>query len=126
MLHGRSAIVQLVSTSGNMRLVASIDPDEKLLTERATAGSALPMRKTLSSGDIPCEHDAGSLPVRNGRRMYTTKELQEVRVPLNFHGDTWACSGFFIPCSAMEGRDDLMELSASIVITSASPLQTAL
>ena len=115
MLHGRSAIVQLVSTSGNMRLVASIDPDEKLLTEREQLPVPLcQCGKTLSSGDILCEHDAYACSVRNGRRMYTTKELREVRVPLNFHGDTLGMFRIFAPCSAMEGRDDLMELSASI------------
>lgn len=115
MLHGRSAIVQLVSTSGDMRLVGSIDPDEKLLTEKEQLPVTLcQCGKTLSSGDILCEHDAEACSVRNGRRMFSPHELQEVTVPLNFHGDTLGMFRIFVPHATMKGRDDLMELCATI------------
>ena len=115
MLHGRAAVVQLISTSGHMRLVGSIDPDEKLLTEKEQLPVPLcQCGKTLSSGDILCEHDAEACSVRNGRRMFSLEELREVTIPLNFHGDTLGMFRVFLPRTAMAGRDDLMELCSTI------------
>lgn len=115
MLHGRAAVAQLSSSSGHMRLLGSIDADDKLLTEQEQLPVALcQCGKTLSSGDILCEHDAEACSQRNGRRMYSHKELMEVRVPLNFHGDTLGMFRIFVPRATMIGREDLMELCDTI------------
>jgi len=115
MLHGYSAIAQLVSASGQMRLVGSIDPSGKLLTEKEQLPVPLcQCGKTLSVGDILCEHDAEACSVRNERRMYSPDQLREVTVPLIFHGDTLGMFRVFVPRLVLEGREDLMELCATI------------
>ncbi|MCB1850304.1 MAG: GAF domain-containing protein [Gammaproteobacteria bacterium] len=114
-LHGRSAVVQLVSTTGQMRLVGSIDQEGRLLSDKEQLPVLLcQCGKTLSSGDILCDHDEITCSLRNGRRMYSPGAMQEVVVPLKFHGDTLGMFRVYVPRPAMEGREDLIELCSTI------------
>ena len=115
MLNGKAATVQLSTTSGQMRLVGSIGPDGRLLSEKEQLPVSLcQCGKTLSSGDILCEQDARACSRRNGRRMYGPDEMETVTVPLEFHGDTLGLFRIYLPPPGLKGREDLMELFATI------------
>ena len=89
LLNGRAGVVQLLSTGGQMRLVGSIGPDGRILSEKEQLPVPLcQCGRALSSGDILCEHDARECTLRNHRRMYSADELETVIVPLSYHGDT--------------------------------------
>ena len=115
MVNGRAGTVQLISPEGKMRLVGSMGPDEILLSEQ----EQLPVRlcqcgRTLSSGEILCEHDAEACSRRIGRRMYTPEELGTVEVPLKFHGDLLGLYRVYVRQPGLAGREDLVDLLSTI------------
>lgn len=115
MLNGKAATVQLSTTSGQMRLVGSIGTDGRLLSEKEQLPVPLcQCGRTLSSGDILCQQDAAACSQRNGRRMYGPAEMDTVTVPLEFHGDTLGLFRIYLPPPGLKGREDLMELFATI------------
>jgi len=115
MLNGHAATVQLVSAEGRMRLVGSIGPDGRLLREEDQLPVPLcECGKTLSSGDILCEHDVEACSLRNKRRMYGKDRLETVTVPLKFQGDILGMFRIYVSPPALTGREDLMDLFATI------------
>ncbi|MCW8889701.1 MAG: histidine kinase [Sedimenticola sp.] len=115
MAHGVSATVQLTTPEGLMRLVGSIGPDDRLLTESEQLPVALcQCGKTLSSGDVLCEHDAALCSKRNSRHMYSGDELEQITVPLKFHGDVLGLYRIYIKKPALEGREEVLDLLATI------------
>lgn len=115
MLNGKAATVQLSTPGGQMRLVGSIGPDGRLLSEKEQLPVPLcQCGKTLSSGDILCEHDAAACSRRNGRRMYGPDELETVTVPLEFHGDVLGLFRIYLRPPGPKGREDMMDLFATI------------
>ncbi len=115
MLNGKAATVQLTTPGGQMRLVGSIGPDGRLLSEKEQLPVPLcQCGKTLSTGDILCEQDPAACSGRNGRRMYGPDELETVTVPLEFHGDTLGLFRIYLRPPGLKGREDLMDLFATI------------
>jgi two-component system nitrate/nitrite sensor histidine kinase NarX len=115
MLQGRSATVQLKSTSGQMRLVGSIDLTGRLQSEK----EQLPIQlcrcgRALSSGDILCGRDAATCMARDRRIMFGDSELQLVTLPIDYHGDTLGMFRVYVPRPLMEGREDLLELGTTV------------
>ncbi len=115
MLNGRAAVVQLLSTGGQMRLVGSIGPDGRVLSEKEQLPVPLcQCGRTLSSGDIFCEHDARECSSRNQRRMYGADELETLTVPLSYHGDTLGVIRIHLLRSEASAWEDLIDLLSTI------------
>lgn len=111
MAHGVAATVQLTTPQGLMRLVGSIGPDDQILTE----GEQLPVPlcqcgKALSSGDVLCEHDAADCSRRNGRHMYASDELEQITIPLKFHGDVLGLYRLLVKKDGLVGREETYDL----------------
>ena len=115
MLNGRAAVVQLLSTGGQRRLVGSIGPDGRVLSEKEQLPVPLcQCGRTLSSGDIFCEHDARECSSRNQRRMYGADELETLTVPLSYHGDTLGVIRIHLLRSEASAWEDLIDLLSTI------------
>lgn len=115
MAHGVAATVQLTTSQGLMRLVGSIGPDDRVLTESEQLPVPLcQCGKALSSGDVLCEHDAVACSRRNGRHMYGSDELEQITIPLKFHGDVLGLYRLLIKKSSMEGREETYDLLYTI------------
>ncbi|TVT56933.1 MAG: histidine kinase [Sedimenticola thiotaurini] len=115
MAHGVSATVQLTTTEGLMRLVGSLGADDRLLTESEQLPVPLcQCGKTLSSGDVLCEHDAVLCSKRNNRHMYSSEEMDQITVPLKFHGDVLGLYRIYIKKPALEGREETYDLLSTI------------
>ncbi|PLX61248.1 MAG: histidine kinase [Sedimenticola selenatireducens] len=115
MAHGVAATVQLTTSQGLMRLVGSIGPDDRVLTESEQLPVPLcQCGKALSSGDVLCEHDAVACSRRNGRHMYGSDELEQITIPLKFHGDVLGLYRLLIKKSSMEGREETYYLLYTI------------
>lgn len=115
MVHGVAATVQLTTPQGQMRLVGSIGPDDRVLTESEQLPVPLcQCGKALSSGDVLCENDAVACSRRNDRHMYGRDELEQITIPLKFHGDILGLYRLFIRKSAMEGREETYDLLYTI------------
>ncbi|MCP3871403.1 MAG: histidine kinase [Gammaproteobacteria bacterium] len=115
MLNGKSASVQLASISGEMRLVASIGPDDRLLKEKEQLPVVLcQCGKALSSGDILCEQDAQACSRRIGRRMYGPGVLESVTVPFAFHGTQLGVFRIYVLRVGQGIRKDLKVLLRTI------------
>ncbi len=115
MAHGVSATVQLTTPEGLMRLVGSVGPDDQLLTESEQLPVSLcQCGKALSSGDVLCEHDANLCSKRNNRHMYSSEELEQITIPLKFHGDVLGLYRIYIKKPALEGREEMFDLLSTI------------
>lgn len=115
MVHGVAATVQLTTPQGLMRLVGSIGPDDQVLTESEQLPVPLcQCGKALSSGDVLCEHDAVACSRRNGRHMYGSDELEQITVPLKFHGDVLGLYRLLIRKPGLEGREETYDLLYTI------------
>ncbi|WP_245621639.1 ATP-binding protein [Sedimenticola selenatireducens] len=115
MAHGVAATVQLTTSQGLMRLVGSIGPDDRVLTESEQLPVPLcQCGKALSSGDVLCEHDAVACSRRNSRHMYGSDELEQITIPLKFHGDVLGLYRLLIKKSSMEGREETYDLLYTI------------
>ncbi len=115
MLHGRAATVQLTSTSGQARLVGSIGPDGELLSEKQQLPIPLcACGQVLSRGDIICSRAPRQCLQKNNRLMFGADDLRVVRVPLGFHGDILGMFRIYVPHRALEDREDLIDLFATI------------
>lgn len=115
MAHGVSATVQLTTTEGLMRLVGSLGADDQLLTESEQLPVPLcQCGKTLASGDVLCEHDAVLCSKRNNRHMYSSEEMDQITVPLKFHGDVLGLYRIYIKKPALEGREETYDLLSTI------------
>jgi two-component system nitrate/nitrite sensor histidine kinase NarX len=115
MAHGVAATVQLTTAQGLMRLVGSIGPDDRILTESEQLPVPLcQCGKALSSGDVLCEHDAVACSRRNGRHMYGSDELEQITIPLKFHGDVLGLYRLLIKKSGLEGREETYDLLYTI------------
>lgn len=115
MLNGRAAVVQLLSAGGQMRLVGSIGPDGRVLSEKEQLPVPLcQCGRTLSSGDIFCEHDARECSRRNKRRMYNADELETLTVPLSYHGDTLGVIRIHLLRTETSAWEDLIDLLSTI------------
>ncbi|MCG8427340.1 MAG: histidine kinase [Chromatiales bacterium] len=115
MVHAYSAKIQVLTPEGNMRLVASIDGKEQVLLEH----EQLPVHlcacgKALSSADVICSHDAEECSQRNNRKMYSSEQMEEVTVPLNFHDDVLGMYTLYVKRPGLSGREDLRELLSTI------------
>jgi two-component system nitrate/nitrite sensor histidine kinase NarX len=112
---GKAATAQLQSTNGQMRLVGSIGLDGRMSTEKEQLPVPLcACGRTLSSGDILCEHDAEACSRLNQRRMFNSDELDTLTVPFQFHGDTLGTFQVYLPQPGLTGRDDLVDLLSTI------------
>lgn len=115
MAHGVAAKVQITTPDGRMRLVGSIGPDDRLLTESEQLPVPLcECGKALSSGDVLCQHDALACSRRNGRHMYSSEEVEQVTVPLRFHGDMLGVYRILVRKSSLEGREETYDLLFTI------------
>ena len=115
MAHGVAAKVQITTPEGRMRLVGSIGPDDRLLTESEQLPVPLcECGKALSSGDVLCQYDAKACSRRNGRHMYSSDELEQVTVPLRFHGDMLGVYRILVKKSSLEGREETYDLLFTI------------
>jgi len=115
MLNGKSATIQLESTSGQMRLVGSIDADGQLLRENEQLPVILcRCGQALSSGDILCEHDAPACSRRIGRRMYGSEEIETVSVPFSFRGATLGIFRVYVPRTGQGVGQDIKDLLHTI------------
>jgi len=114
-VNGKAATAQLMSASGQMRLIGSIGPDGRLLSEKGQLPVPLcQCGKTLSSGDILCEQDAKACSRRNGRSMYGPDELKTLAIPLNFHGDVLGLFRIYLPLPGLKGGEDFMDLLSTV------------
>ncbi|MCW8908912.1 MAG: histidine kinase [Sedimenticola sp.] len=115
MVHGVAAKVQITTPDGRMRLVGSIGPDDRLLTESEQLPVPLcECGKALSSGDVLCQNDAVACSRRNGRHMYSSEEVEQVTVPLRFHGDMLGVYRILVRKSSLEGREETYDLLFTI------------
>ncbi len=115
MLNGHAATVSLVTPEGRMRLVGSIDAEDRILSGR----DQLPLRlcecgKTLTHGDTLCPRAPRPCAAGNGETMYGSEQVEVVSVPLCYHDD---CLGFyqvFVERSGISSSEELMDLLATI------------
>lgn len=114
-VNGKAATAQLMSASGQMRLIGSIGPDGRLHSEKEQLPVPLcECGRALSSGDILCEQDAKACSRRNGRRMYGPDELKTLAIPLKFHGDMLGLFRVYLPLAGWQSAEDLMELLSTV------------
>ncbi|MEJ1387733.1 MAG: histidine kinase [Candidatus Sedimenticola sp. (ex Thyasira tokunagai)] len=115
MVRGIAATVQLTNPDGRVRLVGSLGANDHLLTEEQQLPIPLcQCGRTLSSGDLLCEHDAKACSARNGRRMYDTEEMERIDIPLEHHGDQLGLYRIYVKRPALKGREDLLDLLPTI------------
>ncbi len=115
MVHGRSATVSLVTAEGRMRLVGSIGLDDRFVSGR----QQLPLHlcgcgRTLSLGDILCEQDPSLCSSALGRRMFSSKEVEQLEVPLEYQGERFGHYHLYVDRSGIAGREDLLDLLVTI------------
>ncbi|MEN8179634.1 MAG: histidine kinase [Pseudomonadota bacterium] len=116
MVSGRSATVHLVLSDDKVRLVGSIDQDDRLCREEQLR----PIRLcycgiALSPGDILCPHDPTECSARNGRRMYGGDEIERVSVPLWYHGDILGFYHLYVEKPGIyDGPEDVLDILNTI------------
>ncbi len=115
MVHGRSATVSLVTAEGRMRLVGSIGLDDVFVNGR----QQLPLHlcgcgRTLSLGDILCEQDTVTCSQALGRRMFSSKEVERLEVPLEYQGERFGHYHLYVDRAGISGREDLLDLLVTI------------
>lgn len=115
MLRGVAATVQLTDKDGRMQLVGSLGPDDQLLTEEQQLPIPLcQCGRALSSGDLLCEHDAKACSLQNHRQMYGSDEMEQIDIPLKYHGDQLGVYRIYVKRPALKGREDLLDLLPTI------------
>jgi two-component system nitrate/nitrite sensor histidine kinase NarX len=115
MVQGRSATVSLVTSEGRMRLVGSIGLDDQFVSGR----QQLPLHlcdcgRTLSLGDILCEQDPSICSSALGRPMFSSKEVEQLEVPLEYQGERFGHYHLYVERSGIAGREDLLDLLVTI------------
>jgi two-component system nitrate/nitrite sensor histidine kinase NarX len=115
MVDGRSATVNLITSEERIRLVGSIGLDDTFLSGRAQ----LPLHlcecgKTLSQGDILCEHDVRRCSQAVGRRMFGREEIERLEVPLEYQGEQFGVYHLYLDKGSLEGREELLDLLFTI------------
>ncbi|KRT58614.1 ATP-binding protein [endosymbiont of Ridgeia piscesae] len=112
MLNGRSATVHLVGSDEQVRLVGSLDQNDRLMSEEAL----LPVRlcqcgKALVPGDIICPNDPRECSRRNGRRVFSVEQVERVSVPLWYHGDVLGFYHIYVKRPGIyDGREDVLDI----------------
>ncbi len=115
MVGGRSAIARLAGGEGRMRLIGSIGLDNELLSaDQLLPVQLCPCGRALVPGDILCRQDAEECARINGRRMFGEGEIEKVKVPLDYHGETLGVYEIFVSRPGITGREDILELLATI------------
>ncbi len=116
MLNGRSASVHLVMPDGRVRVVGSIDLDNRLYRER----EMLPVKLchcgiTLLPGNSLCDHDAVECSRANDRRMFGKDEIERVTVSLWHHGDVLGFYYIYVDKPGIySGREDVLDILNTI------------
>ncbi len=116
MVNARSATVHLVLQDDRVRQVGCIDQQGRLYNEQ----DLLPIKLcqcgiALSPGDILCAQDARVCSQRNGRRMYSTDEVERVSVPMWYHGDVLGFYHLYVDKPGIyDGREDVLDILNTI------------
>lgn len=117
MVNARSATVHLVLPDDRVRLVGSIDQQDRLYTEETVRPIKLCQCGTaLSPGDILCsQEDAELCTRRNGRPMYTSRQVERVSVPLWYHGDVLGFYHLYVDKPGIyAGPEDVLDILNTI------------
>lgn len=110
MINGRAATVRLVLPDGSRRLIGSIGLNNVLVHEQDMAPVELCLcGKVLTPGDILCDN---IIPycARNGRRMFKSTEIEEVKVPLKHRGELLGVYVIFVDRAGVTAREDIMDM----------------
>jgi len=115
MVNGRAATVRLVGADGNQRLIGSIGLDDDLVLEQDMAPVDLCLCGTvLCPGEIVCDNDLRYCSRVYGRRMFGSKELEVVTVPLKHHDELLGAYSIFVERPGISTREDILDLLATI------------
>ena len=115
MVNGRAATVRLVQPDKKVRLLGSIGLDNDVLRENQMFPVQLCLCGTaLAPGDILCENNAEYCSRRNGRVMFDSDHIEQITVPLEYHGEVLGIYNIFVDRSGMSTREDLIELLTTI------------
>jgi two-component system nitrate/nitrite sensor histidine kinase NarX len=116
MVGARSATVHLVLADDRVRLVGSIDQQNRLYREEEMRPVKLcQCGIALSPGDILCPHDAKGCTARNGRQMYGSDQIERVSVPLWHHGDVLGFYHLYVDKPGIyDGPEDVLDILNTI------------
>ncbi len=115
MASGVAASVGLAQEGGRMRLVGAIGLNDTLLTEQEMLPLDLCLCGTaLSPGDILCDHEERHCVQRLGHNMFGSDEVEQVRVPLDYHGEQLGVYHIYVRRPGISGREDILDLLQTI------------
>ena len=115
MVNGRSATVYVREPAGRVRLVGSINEENRVLLEHEMLPLSLcRCGRTLVPGELLCEHDAEECSRRNGRPMFGPDQMEVVEVSLDYHDENLGLYRIFVERPGIGGREDVLELLTTI------------
>ncbi|WP_456378050.1 ATP-binding protein [Thiolapillus sp.] len=115
MVNGLAISAKVVQLGGCMRLVGAIGLDDRLQREAELLPLELcPCGVALSPGDVCCRHDAQYCIKQLGRKMYTAQEVEQISVPLEYHGDVLGQYDIYVQRPGVSEREDILELLETV------------
>jgi two-component system nitrate/nitrite sensor histidine kinase NarX len=115
MVNGVAATVRLEQQDGTMRVSGSIGVNNAVLREREMLPVTLCLcGKTLSPGDVLCDNPRKHCVTQLKRVMYDHDEVDQVSVPLDYHGELLGVYSIFVRKPGISGREDIIELLQTI------------
>ncbi len=115
MVNGLAGNVRVVQEDGKKRLVASIGLDDQLLKQNDLLPAMLcQCGKLLSPDDILCDNKGGYCTGNTDRKMYTSREVELISVPLDYHGDQLGVYNIFVLKPGVTRREDILQLLDTI------------
>jgi len=115
MVNGVAATVRLEQPDGTLRVVGSIGVNNSVLREREMLPLTLCLcGKALSPGDVLCDNTSRHCVRQLKRVMYGHEEIEQVSVPLDYHGELLGMYSVFVRKPGISGREDIIELLQTI------------
>jgi two-component system nitrate/nitrite sensor histidine kinase NarX len=115
MVNGVAATVRIEQPDGSLRVVGSIGVEDRVLREREMLPLTLCVcGQALSPGDVLCDNPARHCRDRLGRVMFGHDEIEQISVPLDYHGDLLGMYSIYVRKPGISGREDIIELLQTI------------
>jgi two-component system nitrate/nitrite sensor histidine kinase NarX len=115
MVNGVAATVRLEQPDGAMRVIGSIGVNNAVVRAREMLPVTLCLcGKTLSPGDVLCDNPRKHCIRQLKRVMYGHAEIDQVSVPLEYHGELLGVYTIYVRKPGISGREDIIELLQTI------------
>ena len=115
MVNGVAATVHLEQPDGTLRVVGSIGVNNAVFrTSEMLPLTLCVCGKTLSPGDVLCDNPAMHCVRQLKRVMYGHDDIEQVSVPLDYHGELLGMYSIYVRKPGISGREDIIELLQTI------------